>query len=142
MYGGRRCQTKVEERRRALAVLCNIPSRHSNTPPLRVSDVLVLHRNNDCLCREEVLLEGRRVAERTLPRLAKVLNVELLLNLFSFIYFVFHYLVFLKYIFFLYFFISSFWIPQVALEWKQSSGSAPRVRRLSALTLSALAGPR
>lgn len=31
-------------------VLLNIPGCHSNTPPLRVSDVLVLHSNKDCLC--------------------------------------------------------------------------------------------
>lgn len=31
-------------------VLLNIPGRHGNTPPLRVSDVLVLHSNNDRLC--------------------------------------------------------------------------------------------
>lgn len=33
--------------------MLNIPGRHSNTPPLRVSDVLVLHSNNDRLCRAD-----------------------------------------------------------------------------------------
>lgn len=31
-------------------VLFNIPGCPSNTPPLRVSDVLNLHDNKDCLC--------------------------------------------------------------------------------------------
>lgn len=51
----------------ALAVLYNIPGRHSNTPPLRVSDVLVLHRNNDRLCLKEVSLNTRRRGKKVRP---------------------------------------------------------------------------
>lgn len=50
-------------------VLYNIPGWHSNAPPLRVSDVLVLHSNNDRLCR------GRRItlvsAERERERVVQ-----------------------------------------------------------------------
>lgn len=46
-------------------VLYNIPGWHSNAPPLRVSDVLVLHSNNDRLCRGDGSLSSvRRERER------------------------------------------------------------------------------
>lgn len=48
-------------------VLYNIPGWHSNAPPLRVSDVLVLHSNNDRLCRGDGSLSSvRREREREL----------------------------------------------------------------------------
>lgn len=61
----------------ALAVLCNIPGRHSNTPPLRVSDVFVLHRNNDRWCREEASLNRRTRGTKYVraSRLGKVVTV-------------------------------------------------------------------
>ena len=48
-------------------VLLNIPGWHGNTPPLRVSDVLVLHSNNDRLCCDDSSLREEK-KKPTLPR--------------------------------------------------------------------------